>query len=122
MLEALPAHERSHRFIELWTCKEAWLKAAGLGISAGLASLEIELGTDRPRVVRLPGEAGEVDHWSLALLEPRAGLVAAVVLHDPVFALGAIGDRKTVTAAPGLVGERMAIDLQPRQPAIPPPL
>jgi len=36
--EALPEARRSRRFIELWTLKEAYLKAIGTGISGGLAT------------------------------------------------------------------------------------
>ena len=114
MLQALDAGQRPRRFIELWTCKEAWLKAAGLGIGAGLAALEIELGTGRPCISRLPSAGGDIDHWSIALLEPEDGFVAAIVLHDPVHELGEMVERGVATVAAALVGEHMTIAIQPR--------
>lgn len=42
-LEALPADEQPRRFVELWTLKEAYLKAVGTGISGGLGSMTFEL-------------------------------------------------------------------------------
>lgn len=41
-LEALPEDRRARRFVELWTLKEAWLKATGTGISGGLGTMTFE--------------------------------------------------------------------------------
>lgn len=38
-LEALPTEEQPDRFLELWTLKEAYLKAMGIGIAGGLGSM-----------------------------------------------------------------------------------
>jgi 4'-phosphopantetheinyl transferase len=122
MLAAIDPYARSRRFIELWTCKEAWLKAAGLGVTAGLAAVDVEMSGPRPRIARLPGGEGAVDHWSLALLEPAIGLVAAVALRDPARALGDLGQRETRAIAPGLAGEQMVLALRPRRDATIPPL
>jgi 4'-phosphopantetheinyl transferase len=40
--EALPADAQPRRFIELWTLKEAYLKAIGTGISGGLGSMTFD--------------------------------------------------------------------------------
>jgi 4'-phosphopantetheinyl transferase len=41
-LHALPPEEQPRRFLELWTLKEAYLKAIGTGISGGLGSMTFE--------------------------------------------------------------------------------
>ena len=122
MLAALEPGTRSRRFIELWTCKEAWLKATGLGITAGLAGVDIKMSGERPRIARLPGGEGAVDHWSLALFEPAIGLIAAVALRDPGRDLGDLGERETRAIAPGLAGERRVLTLRPRQDGTTAPL
>jgi 4'-phosphopantetheinyl transferase len=38
-LRALPSHEQSRRFLELWTLKESYLKARGCGLSIPLAAV-----------------------------------------------------------------------------------
>jgi 4'-phosphopantetheinyl transferase len=42
-LEALPPAEQPRRFVELWTLKEAYLKAIGTGISGGLGTMTFDL-------------------------------------------------------------------------------
>jgi 4'-phosphopantetheinyl transferase len=41
-LEALPAEDQPRRFLELWTLKEAYLKAIGTGIAGGLGSMTFD--------------------------------------------------------------------------------
>jgi len=41
-LEALPADEQPRRFVELWTLKEAYLKATGSGLAGGLGSMTFD--------------------------------------------------------------------------------
>jgi 4'-phosphopantetheinyl transferase len=41
-LHALPPEEQPRRFLELWTLKEAYLKAVGTGIAGGLGSMTFD--------------------------------------------------------------------------------
>ena len=41
-LESLPADAQPRRFVELWTLKEAYLKAIGTGIAGGLGSMTFD--------------------------------------------------------------------------------
>ena len=41
-LEALPPADQPRRFLELWTLKEAYLKAVGTGIAGGLGSMTFD--------------------------------------------------------------------------------
>jgi 4'-phosphopantetheinyl transferase len=54
-LAALPAQARSRAFLELWTAKEALLKALGRGLAFGLHRLQVS-GGPAPRLLALEGD------------------------------------------------------------------
>jgi 4'-phosphopantetheinyl transferase len=58
-LESLPAEAQARRFVELWTLKEAYLKADGSGIAGGLGSMTFDWNADGIRFERAsdPGAA-----------------------------------------------------------------
>ena len=68
-LEQLPAGERAEAFLWLWTAKEAYLKARGVGLAVAPDSVEIGLAR--------AGEAGSTGWWVRAL-HPAPGYVGAV--------------------------------------------
>ena len=74
-LQAMEKPERRHGFFRLWTCKEAFLKALGVGLTVPLNGFEVELRPGQPAGLR--GEAGEA--WALAELDVPAEYAAAVV-------------------------------------------
>ncbi|MEO5813309.1 MAG: 4'-phosphopantetheinyl transferase superfamily protein [Rhodanobacter sp.] len=74
-LVACPAGERSAAFLELWTAKEAVLKATGRGIAFGLHRLQV---TCRP-VLHLGWLDGDdAAAWQLQRLQLDPGYVAAL--------------------------------------------
>jgi 4'-phosphopantetheinyl transferase len=75
-LAALPAAERSAAFLELWTAKEAVLKALGRGIAFGLNRLSIASAVDRLQLQRLEGD--DVGAWQLQRLDIDSSLVATL--------------------------------------------
>ncbi|MHB1058540.1 MAG: 4'-phosphopantetheinyl transferase family protein [Rhodanobacter sp.] len=75
-LAALPTAERSAAFLELWTAKEAVLKALGRGIAFGLHRLSIASAAGRLQMQRLEGE--DIHAWQLQRLDVDPGLVAAL--------------------------------------------
>jgi len=63
MLEALPNDSRDRAFLELWTAKEAVLKALSRGLAFGLHRLSIGGSSEVPVLGRLEGH--EADQWQL---------------------------------------------------------
>jgi len=82
MLKPLPADRKRRLFFDLWTCKEAYLKATGRGLS-GLEDAEIGFGTDKRALIKGRGpQDGTGEHWSLQQLHvPVSGYSAAVAVE-----------------------------------------
>jgi 4'-phosphopantetheinyl transferase len=82
-LAALPENERPARFFALWTLKEAWLKATGEGLAAGLANASFEL-DDAHRVRAVELTRDEPARWRFWQHRPSEEHVLAVALRaDP---------------------------------------
>jgi 4'-phosphopantetheinyl transferase len=80
--EALPQELREQAFFNLWTRKEAYVKALGRGLSLSLASFDVshENGSGA-RLLRSSELAGDARPWSLAAPDLDARLSLAVVLQ-----------------------------------------
>lgn len=80
-LRSLAEAERRAAFLDLWSLKEALLKAVGVGIPGRLARVAFELGAGGPRLVD-PGDVGGApDDWQLALLHPTPEHRVALALR-----------------------------------------
>lgn len=78
--QALRAQEQTAAFFNLWTRKEAWLKATGEGIGQLLAQVEVSFVPGEPvRLLSLPDGVRAVAGWRLEHLEPAPGFVGALV-------------------------------------------
>ena len=77
-LQAKPEAERGHAALELWTFKEAYLKAVGSGIAMKLAGVEID--PDRPALLRVAGVPVGAGEWTLLSARlPGPGVAAVAV-------------------------------------------
>ena len=80
----LPVQLQTVAFFNLWTRKEAWLKATGEGIAHLLNQVEVSFLPGEPaRFVRLPVEPGGTDPWSLVALTPAPDFAAACAVPGP---------------------------------------
>jgi 4'-phosphopantetheinyl transferase len=85
LFHALPAEKQPLAFFNLWTRKEAWLKATGEGISERLREVEVSFLPGEPaRFMALPGDAGEVERWHLHSFTVIPGYAAAAAAPAPL--------------------------------------
>jgi len=67
-LRALPADRQRDRFFDLWTLKEAYIKARGLGLAIPLASFAFDL--DAPTLGFGTETEPDAARWQFARLDP----------------------------------------------------
>jgi 4'-phosphopantetheinyl transferase len=82
-LQDLAPEKQAGRFLELWTLKEAYLKAGGRGISIPLRSFQFRIsGADPPRIDFAPARLSEdAASWQFALLRPRGTHTLALAIR-----------------------------------------
>lgn len=81
-LFALDEPRRSSAFFRLWTCKEAFLKATGEGLSRSLRSYEIDLRDDgAARLLWAAGIPDAARRWSVFSLPAPEGYAAAAFVE-----------------------------------------
>jgi 4'-phosphopantetheinyl transferase len=82
----LDERKKPAAFFNLWTRKEAWLKATGEGIASSLHLVEVSFLEDEPaRLVSVPAPLDQGLSWSLLDLRPAPGFAAALAIaaSDP---------------------------------------
>jgi 4'-phosphopantetheinyl transferase len=78
-LLALHPAARRRRFFELWTLKESYIKARGLGLAIALDAFRFELPGERGLTLHMRPELGDSpEGWRLWQLAPRGGYLAAI--------------------------------------------
>jgi len=79
-LGALRDIEKTSYFFRLWTCKEAFLKAIGKGLTGELSEVEVDFLPDgTARFLSLPGEAAQ--DWQLMLFSPWENFQSALAIE-----------------------------------------
>lgn len=66
-LLALPASQRRERFFDIWTLKESYIKARGVGLSIDLALFSFDVSRASIRVRFEPDAADDARDWQFAL-------------------------------------------------------
>lgn len=83
LLEA--AHEQKEAlFYKIWTCKEAFIKAMGLGLSYSLADFDVIVQENQPaRILGIKNAPDEAKTWSLYSFIPANSYMAAIAMKQP---------------------------------------
>jgi len=82
LFQKLPPDRKPTAFFNLWTRKEALLKATGEGITRALNLVEVSFLPDEPAcVLAISGDSEKAASWSLHALSPAPGFVGAVAIQ-----------------------------------------
>ncbi|MDX2416524.1 MAG: 4'-phosphopantetheinyl transferase superfamily protein [Xanthomonadales bacterium] len=69
-------------FMHTWACKEAIVKASGMGIANQLCRFSVDVDPDRPpSVLDMPDD--DPGAWKLAIAEPAPDTIAVVAVRQP---------------------------------------
>jgi len=80
--QKVSADQKPAAFFNLWTRKEAMLKATGEGITRSLSLVEVSfLPGEAARVVAISGDAKAGERWCLREMTPAKGFTAAVAIE-----------------------------------------
>jgi 4'-phosphopantetheinyl transferase len=87
-LRALPDPDRVPAFFRCWTCKEAFLKAQGLGLSRSLESFDVEVNPQQPaRLLATRPDPGEANDWLLYDVPTDHDFRAAVAVEGSIMSI-----------------------------------
>ena len=81
-LRALPPADQARRFAEIWTLKEAYIKARGLGLSLALDGFAFHLRPGEPPQLTIDAQlSDDAPSWQLALWQPTPEHCAALCVR-----------------------------------------
>ncbi len=84
-IRALAPEQRVQAFFRCWTCKEALLKAQGVGLFRSLNSFDVEVNPALPaRLLGTRPDAAECGRWHLYDIHVPSGYAAAVAIEGSV--------------------------------------
>lgn len=82
VFRTLPASLKYEAFFTCWTCKEAYIKARGKGLSLPLDQFDVSLVPGEPAMLlSTRGDPQEASRWSLRDLMPGPGYMAALAVE-----------------------------------------
>ncbi len=78
-LRVVPETQRLDAFYRLWTRKEAYVKATGIGVGPALARFAMSLRPEAPQLLRDDDDARAPERWRVVDLALPSGYVGALV-------------------------------------------
>jgi 4'-phosphopantetheinyl transferase len=81
-IESMPEEQRKLAFFQLWTCKEAVLKAEGEGIRVNLGEVQIEFEESMEKAYcKLTDKNNQKRSWAIHLFSPESEYTAALAFE-----------------------------------------
>lgn len=83
----IETHHEQQRvlFYKIWTCKEAFIKAIGLGLSYSLADFDVDVQENQPaKMLNIKNAPDEAKQWKLCSFSPADGYIAAIATKQPI--------------------------------------
>jgi 4'-phosphopantetheinyl transferase len=81
-LRALDPADREPGFYRIWSRKEAYIKATGQGVSAGLDTFEVSIGVEPAVSLRVHDQPDEEARWTMRSLEMGPDYGAAIAVEN----------------------------------------
>lgn len=86
VLRSLPKSQKREAFFKGWTCKEAFVKVLGDGLSRPLDKFDVSLVPGEPaKLLRIEGDSREASRWSIQDLKPALNYVGAFAVKSHIF-------------------------------------
>lgn len=84
-IRSLPEEQKRESFLKGWTCKEAYIKALGDGLSHALDKFEVSMAPGEPaNLLSVEGDSREASRWSLQYLQPAPDYAGAFAVKSPM--------------------------------------
>ena len=85
LIANLKCEEQQKAFFQLWTAKEAYLKAIGTGLSNSLTDIEITFDcAKKPKLLAVGENIATAGNWSMYHFIPAANYVAAIIINTQI--------------------------------------
>jgi len=84
LLKKIPAPERQAAFFKIWTCKEAFIKAIGEGLSFPLKNFDISINKDATQLISINQDEKEAKKWSCITFTPITEYIATLTVQAPI--------------------------------------
>ena len=82
LLKEVPEYAKRRLFFNIWTLKESYIKARGVGLSMGLDLFSFEVAEDgHPRIILDSLLEDDPEAWAFRLMTPTRHHVAALAAH-----------------------------------------
>ncbi|MGD1917469.1 MAG: 4'-phosphopantetheinyl transferase family protein [Pleurocapsa sp.] len=86
LIKNLTPQQQSQVFFKLWTAKEAYLKAIGIGLSGSLSSVDIDFTLDNNNtlILAINGNTTIANNWSMYSCIPSSNYVGAIAIKTQI--------------------------------------